>query len=54
MRNWKTTLCGLGGAVAVAWQPYLTGGQSPEPEDLILAATVAALGFFARDASHGG
>ena len=52
MASWKTTICGLAGAVAVAWQPYLTLGRAPSASELMLAATVAAMGFFARD--HGG
>lgn len=39
--------------MALAWQPYLGAGRSPSAADLALAATVAALGFFAGDARNG-
>lgn len=52
MASWKTTLCGLAGAIAVAWQPYLTLGRAPSISELILAAAVGAMGWAARDHSE--
>lgn len=49
MNHWKTTMCGLMGAVAVAWQPYLVAGRMPTTSELTFAGVVAALGYFARD-----
>lgn len=51
MSDWKTTLAGLAGAVAVAWHPLI--GDEFDWRRLSLAAAVAALGYFARDGGNG-
>ena len=48
MKNWKTTLTGLIGAIAVALIPAIQGNGF-DPETLVTAATLAALGFIAKD-----
>jgi hypothetical protein len=48
MRNWKTTLLGLLAAVIIALQPLLDQGEVTW-KSLLLAAAIAALGYFAKD-----
>jgi hypothetical protein len=48
MKNWKTTLAGLLGAVATALVPVIQG-KGFELESLAIAAALAALGFIAKD-----
>lgn len=48
MNNWKTTLTGLVGAIAVALIPVIQG-EGFKPESLAIAAVLAALGFIAKD-----
>ncbi len=48
MRNWKTTIVGLIGAIAIAIQPYLESGAF-DTKALITAAVVAAFGVIAKD-----
>jgi len=48
MKNWKTTLTGIIGAIAVAIVPYLKSGNF-EWKDLIIPAVIAALGFLTKD-----
>jgi hypothetical protein len=53
MGNWRTTLAGMAGAVALAWQPLvltLDGGPPVDWERLKLAAVVGILGWLAKDA----
>ena len=52
MKNWKTTLFGLIGAVWIAVQPLITTGTfdlSKEWKNLVGAAIVAAFSFVAKD-----
>jgi len=44
MKSWKTTLAGLGGAIAVAL-------QGTDWKHILVAVAVAALGFFSKDHS---
>lgn len=48
MKNWKSTLAGLIGAIAVALIPVIQG-KGFEMESLTTAATLAALGSIAKD-----
>ncbi len=48
MKNWKTTLLGLAGALATALIPVIQG-KGFEPEPLATAGAIALLGFFAKD-----
>lgn len=48
MKNWKTTITGIFGAVATALIPVIQG-KGFETETLIIAATLAALGFISKD-----
>ena len=51
MKNIKTTACGLGGALLIVVTHAIeTGGFTWS--SLGMALTVAALGFFAKDASN--
>lgn len=54
MKDWRTTLAGMAGAVAVAWQPIVLAmdGGPVDWDRLKLAAVVGVLGWLARDA-HG-
>jgi hypothetical protein len=49
MKNWKTTLFGALLAIAVALQPLLTTG-SLDWKAIVIAALIAAIGYFAKDA----
>ena len=52
MKNWKTTLLGLTGAVWIAVQPLITTGTfnlQKEWKNLVGAAIVAAFSFVAKD-----
>lgn len=56
MKNYKTTLAGLIGAICIALEPVvqkiITGGTidwSGETKNIIGAVVVAALGYFAKD-----
>jgi hypothetical protein len=48
MKNWKTTLLGLAGAVATALIPVIQG-KGFEAESLAVAAALALLGFVSKD-----
>lgn len=50
MKNWKTTLAGMIGAVATVVLPMVTGG-AVSSKDVVTAAVLAALGFFAKDSN---
>ena len=47
MKNWKTTLTGLGSAFALLFFAQLQGGI--KPKDAALAAGLALVGGFAKD-----
>ena len=49
MKNWKTTVIGVGTAIFIAVKPYILTGQIDWGQ-LLMAAGVAALGYFAKDA----
>ena len=53
MKNWRSTLVGVIGAAAAVVQPLVMTGQV-DKNTLVLAATVAALGFLAKDAGQTG
>lgn len=46
--NWKTTALGIGGAILYAIWPMIEGGTT-NIKELILAATLAAIGYFSKD-----
>jgi hypothetical protein len=48
MKNWKTTLTGIIGAIAVALIPILQTGKF-EPKDLVMPIVIAILGAVAKD-----
>jgi hypothetical protein len=48
MKNWKTTLTGVLGAILYAIFPLFQGGQVA-PKDLIIAAAVAGIGALSKD-----
>jgi len=48
MKNWKTTLTGIFIAIVVAVAPILQTGEI-EWKNVILAAIIAAFGYFAKD-----
>lgn len=48
MKNWKTTLTGVIGAVALALEKVISTGTMDE-RTLIMCAIVAALGFIGKD-----
>lgn len=50
LRNWKTTLIGILGAVLSRYIPNIT----PDQQAAIIAAVVAALGIFSKDADKTG
>jgi hypothetical protein len=50
MKNWKTTLTGLLGAILSVVLPLFSGG-SVAPKDIALAAAVAGVGFLAKDSN---
>ena len=52
MKNWKTTLIGtIGAAIVAAYQLYESlNGAEVDLKALIGAATLAALGYLAKDA----
>lgn len=53
MRNWKTTLVGVGSAVfAVVWPMVQTGNVTLK--DIAIAAGLALLGYFSKDAGVSG
>lgn len=53
MKNWKTTLFGaLGAALTVAVPLMQTGGVSLK--DVAVAAAIAFIGYFAKDAGVSG
>ncbi len=47
--SWRTSLTGYLGAVAIAILPILQAGRFPTSQDLLIAASVAVLGRFAKD-----
>jgi hypothetical protein len=51
MRNWRTTIMGLCGALVLAWQPIVEtyAGGPIEWRRLALSGFLAGLGYFARD-----
>jgi len=48
MKNWKTTILGLIGAIAVMVYPIIQTGKF-EWSSVGIAAFVAAMGYFAKD-----
>ncbi|HCA43668.1 MAG TPA: hypothetical protein DEP28_10505 [Bacteroidetes bacterium] len=52
MKNWKTTMTGLIGAISVALIPVISG-QGFQTEAIITAAVLAILGVLARDFDNG-
>lgn len=48
MKNWKTTLTGIIGAIAVALIPILQNVKY-EPKDLVIPVVIAVLGVLAKD-----
>lgn len=50
LRNWKTTLIGILGAVLSRYIPNIT----PDQQSAIIAAVIAALGVFAKDGDTSG
>jgi len=48
-KNWKTTLAGLLGAIAVGLTPFIVTGEINWTA-LTIAVTVAVLGYLSRDA----
>jgi len=48
MKNWKTTLTGILGAIAVAIIPIIQSGKF-ELKDLVIPIVIAILGFVAKD-----
>lgn len=48
MKNWKTTVLGVITAVIIAIAPILETGEV-KWQALVLAAVVAAFGYFAKD-----
>lgn len=53
MKNWRTTVVGIVGAVWIAAEPILQAGQI-DWKSLATAVVVAAIGFFAKDAGVSG
>jgi len=51
--NWRTTLAGLVGAVALALEPKLVAGVW-DKENLIMAATIGVVSYLAKDAGVSG
>jgi uncharacterized membrane protein len=51
--NWRTTVAGLVGAVAIAVEPVLVAGVW-DKERLIMAAAVGLVGYLAKDAGVSG
>ena len=52
MKNWKTTIIGLIGAIVIALQPIISGdgfSWKADGSKVIMAIVVAALGFVAKD-----
>jgi hypothetical protein len=54
MVNWKTTVAGLGGAVAIIVGNWLQTGNLTDWKALVTAVVVAILGWFAKDAGVSG
>lgn len=52
MKNWKTTMTGLIGAISVALIPVISG-QGFQTEAIITATVLAILGVLARDFDNG-
>lgn len=50
MKNWKTTLAGMVGAATTVLLPLVAGGTVGSKE-LVSAAVLAALGWFAKDSN---
>lgn len=48
MKNWKTTLTGLLGAIAVSLIPVIRDSGF-ELESIVIGATLGVLGFIAKD-----
>ncbi len=48
MKNWKTTLIGIGGAIALGTVSMVQTGKI-SLNDWVIMAITAALGFFAKD-----
>lgn len=48
IKNWKTTLTGVLGAIFYAVFPLIQGG-SPAAKDLVLAAVIAGISAAAKD-----
>lgn len=46
--NWKTTVIGVVGAIIYAVLPLVQGGQIVI-KDIVIAAVVAAIGYFSKD-----
>ena len=49
MKNWRTTIVGLFGAIWIVAEPIISAGQI-DWKALATAIVVAALGYFAKDA----
>ena len=49
MTNWRTTLTGAVGAVALALENSLSTGALPDRKTLVMSAVLALLGFLAKD-----
>jgi hypothetical protein len=49
MKNWKTTLTGLVGAIALTLVDYFQNGGKLDPHQIVLPITIAVLGFVAKD-----
>ena len=51
--NWRTTMAGLVGAIAIAVEPVLVAGVW-DKDRLIMAAAVGLVGWLAKDAGVSG
>jgi hypothetical protein len=54
MKNWRTTLIGIAGAIAIVVGNWLQTGNLTDTKTLIAAIVAACLGYFAKDAGVSG
>jgi hypothetical protein len=50
MKNWRTTLTGFTGAILSVILPMF-GGGTVSPKDVAIAASIAGIGYLAKDSN---
>lgn len=51
MKNWKTTVCGLVGAIGAWAATQVDPSWLPTVGKILVSLSIAALGFFAKDSN---